>query len=283
MITKNQFGETYWNLNHALAWIYARDSDSSVQDQALIKVLDEIHRRFVPSDLSAVITLSDEDERDDLERDALSSELGECLKQQVVDSIWFDSLEKELINAMRSDKIKCSGINSNTGNREEITATEWIDLKFYYGVPTVDAGPEHLFTRGASKWCRLKFHADEIKRLWLTEEDLQKQDITKLSSIGGTRKKINESLQEAINKIVADIVNHGKDATQGIFRDWFEDKGAVFHAATELKPVEFDPPIPNCDDIYIDGNKLVWKNRDGVEKEMALTSLRKYLDRARGK
>ena len=57
MITKNQFGETYWDLIHALAWIYARDSDSSVQDQALIKVLDEIHRRFVPSDLSAVITV----------------------------------------------------------------------------------------------------------------------------------------------------------------------------------------------------------------------------------
>jgi hypothetical protein len=46
-------------------------------------------------------------------------------------------------------------------------------------------------------------------------------------------------------------------------------------------PYEFDPPIPNCGDLYIDGSKLVWKDRDGRELDRPFRSLEPYTKRAK--
>lgn len=166
MIDDNNFENPYWNLIQTLTWMYTRENDSITKEEASHKVLAEIQKRFVPSDLAVVITLPDEDKYDALERDALSSELTERLKQQTGASNWFDSLEKELINALRCGEIKCFGINSNSVKTEEITAKEWHGLKFYYGISTLQAGPKYC-TLG-TRWYRLEFPAESITKVFPT-------------------------------------------------------------------------------------------------------------------
>jgi len=174
VIDGNNSEDQDWDLTHKLARIHARGNDSITKEEALCEVWAEIQRRFVPDDLlNKIITFIDEDKFDALDREIFNSELTERIKQQIGNLNWFDSLEKELLNALRRDEIKCLGINSNTCKREEITAMEWVDLKFYYGIPTLEAGPEYC-TSGI-RWYRLKFQADKINRVCPTSEDLKKQ------------------------------------------------------------------------------------------------------------
>ncbi len=177
VIDNYNFENPYWNLINTLTWMYTSSNNLIPNEEALRKVLAESQRRFVPSDLAVIITLPDEDKYDALERNALSSELTERLKQQLGDLNWFDSLEKELIDALRSNEIKCTGINSNSGNREDITAMEWIDLKFYYGIPTFQAGPEYYGS--GTRWYGLKLPAESIQERWpINSKDDQSEPTT---------------------------------------------------------------------------------------------------------
>lgn len=165
MIDGNNSENQDWDLTHKLARMHTKGNDSITKEEALREVRAEIQRRFVPDDLlNKIITFIDEDKFDALEREIFSSELTERIKQQIGNSNWFDSLEKELLNALRSGEIKCLGINSNTCKREEITAIEWVDLKFYYGVPTLQVGPKYC-TLG-TRWYRLEFPAESIQKVW---------------------------------------------------------------------------------------------------------------------
>jgi len=178
VIDGNNSEDQDWDLTHKLARMHTKGNDSITKEEALREVRAEIQRRFVPDDLlNKIITFIDEDKFDALEREIFSSELTERIKQQIGNSNWFDSLEKELLNDLRSGEIKCLGINSNTCKREEITAIEWVDLKFYYGVPTLQAGPKYC-TLG-TRWYGLEFPTESIKRIWSIPETLPNEQATK--------------------------------------------------------------------------------------------------------
>ncbi len=90
-------------------------------------------------------------------------------------------------------------------------------------------------------------------------------------SKGGKRRKYNQGLQEAINRIREEV---GPNLTLGTLKDWFRNN------LNSYEPYSFDPPIPNCDDLYIDGSKLVWKDREDREQATSLRSLEPYVFRA---
>ena len=90
-------------------------------------------------------------------------------------------------------------------------------------------------------------------------------------SKGGKQRKYNQGLQEAINRIRENV---GPNLTLGTLKDWFRNN------LNSDEPYSFDPPIPNCYDLYIDGSKLVWKDREDREQDMSLKSLERYVRRA---
>ncbi len=96
---------------------------------------------------------------------------------------------------------------------------------------------------------------------------------------GGKRSKINEALQQALNRIAADLSGQGKRITRGLLRDWVTEKTPRDEFGG-FEPYSFDPLIPNCDDLYIDGSKLVWKDREGREQDNKLKNLDRYIKRA---
>ena len=99
---------------------------------------------------------------------------------------------------------------------------------------------------------------------------------------GGSQPKYQGGLQEAVNRIVSDLRDDEIRATLGAFRRWFEQRGAIVQLPiVNWKPWSFDPPIPSCDDLYIDGQKLVWKDRDGHERDRSLRTMESYIARAR--
>ena len=96
---------------------------------------------------------------------------------------------------------------------------------------------------------------------------------------GGKRSKINEALQQALNRIAADLSEQGKRITRGFLRDWVTEKTPQ-NEFGESEPYSFDPLISNCDDLYIDGSKLVWKDRESREHDNNLKNLDRYIERA---
>lgn len=116
-------------------------------------------------------------------------------------------------------------------------------------------------------------------RRWRLEPRLpSKEDALR----GAKRSKYNAALQDAINRIEQDLKGQGKRMTTGNLRGWLADKNAVSNRP--LVPWErwsFEPPIPNCDELFIDGPKLVWKDRDGREQDITLRSLEPYFRHAR--
>jgi hypothetical protein len=98
---------------------------------------------------------------------------------------------------------------------------------------------------------------------------------------GAKRSKYNASLQDAINLIEQELKGQDKSMTAGNLRDWLADKKAVSsRPSVSWEPWSFEPPISNCDELYIDGAKLVWTDRDGREQDITLRSLEPYFRRA---
>ena len=91
---------------------------------------------------------------------------------------------------------------------------------------------------------------------------------------GGKRRKYNQALQDAIARLRQQIGDDGKTMTLPTLKDWFRQN------ASYEEPFSFEPPIPNCDELYIDGEKLVWTDRDGRERALGLRSLERYIRRA---
>ena len=104
-------------------------------------------------------------------------------------------------------------------------------------------------------------------------------------SKGGQRSKIDGHLQDALNRIAEDLHENGGRLTVGALRDWLTDKGAdaaLRHASEdEFDGYDFEPPVPGCDNLYIDGPKLVWTNDEANEQSRALRNLYRYIVRAR--
>jgi hypothetical protein len=101
---------------------------------------------------------------------------------------------------------------------------------------------------------------------------------------GAKRSKYNAALQDAINRIEQDLKGQGKRMTTGNLRDWLAGKKAVSCSLPGWwEGWSFEPPNANCDDLYIDGPKLVWKDRHGQEQDITLRSLDPYFRRARNR
>ena len=99
---------------------------------------------------------------------------------------------------------------------------------------------------------------------------------------GGQQRKVNRGLQNAIRRIAEDLRNGGRSLTLGNLRTWLTEQTQRGRDET-MRPeaYSFDPPIPDCDELYIDGRKLVWKKRDGSDGSISLRSLEPYLSRAK--
>lgn len=111
------------------------------------------------------------------------------------------------------------------------------------------------------------------------------------ASKGGQRPKFNLGLQEAVNRIAADLDAGKQVLTTSSLKDWIRaqternrdpatDDVLGKASGITLTPYAFEPPIPDCDDLYIDGKKLVWRDRDGRERHCSLRSLEPYVQRA---
>lgn len=91
---------------------------------------------------------------------------------------------------------------------------------------------------------------------------------------GGKRRKYNRALQEAINRVHQKVGGDRKTLTLSALKNWFDTN------SSDDEPYSFEPPIPDCDDLYIDGQKLVWTNRRGRESDLTLRSVERYVRRA---
>lgn len=98
---------------------------------------------------------------------------------------------------------------------------------------------------------------------------------------GGSAGGFNKALQEAVNRISDKLAEHGKTPTLGKFCEWFKKNGAIAGRDSAMgEPYSFEPFIADCDDLYLDDDKLVWKDQGGQERDIKLSSLRRYLNRA---
>ena len=98
---------------------------------------------------------------------------------------------------------------------------------------------------------------------------------------GAGRTKINNALQTALNRIAADLDKQNKRLTRGNLRTWVSEHTPC-NELGQAVPYEFDPMIPNCDALYIDGAALVWKDREGCEQSRKVKNLDRYIERAQG-
>ena len=81
------------------------------------------------------------------------------------------------------------------------------------------------------------------------------------------------ALQKFINHICGEIVSEAKKATLGTVIEWVEDN------ASEDEPIEIG--IPDCDGVFIQGEKLKWNDQMGRDCNAAFRSLERYIARAK--
>ena len=93
---------------------------------------------------------------------------------------------------------------------------------------------------------------------------------------GGQQRRYDTALQDAINLIRDDLLRHGKDVNPPTVWAWLCET-----LANRDREYTFEPPIPDFDDPYIDGEKLVWKGSDGRDRDIARKSLDRYVTRAK--
>ena len=125
-----------------------------------------------------------------------------------------------------------------------------------------------------------KYHSSRLRALPST--NFGTESPRTVGKHGGLAGRFNNDLQEAINRIADDLAKNDEKPTLGNLLAWFVQRKAV------TKPLlnwpqnwNFEEAIAGCEDLYIDGKKLVWKDRDGREQDISLTSLRPYLGRAK--
>lgn len=94
-------------------------------------------------------------------------------------------------------------------------------------------------------------------------------------SRGGRQRKYNSGLQEAICQIREEIEKEGNRLTLSTLIDWLERNVVEYHSYS------FQPEIPDCHDLYLDGDELSWVDRNGIGKHIKLKTLERYIRRAK--
>lgn len=90
-------------------------------------------------------------------------------------------------------------------------------------------------------------------------------------SKGGSRSKQNPWLLKAIRRIVDMLNEDGIPPTSTAIWNWLCDNAQLDN------PYEFDPPIPGCDDLYVDGDTLYFKDQEGNVRIRNRRTLERYL------
>ncbi len=86
---------------------------------------------------------------------------------------------------------------------------------------------------------------------------------------GGVKRKPNPLVQEAVNSIVSEIVTRGAEPTEARVRD-------KLTGYTSANPYEYDGG-----ELYVDEDRLYWKDEQGKSGSLALNSLGRYVKRAK--
>lgn len=97
---------------------------------------------------------------------------------------------------------------------------------------------------------------------------------------GGSRPKYNQALQQAVNLVKKDLAREGKKLALKPFENWIDDNTRNKNTPDEIR-YSFDPPIPDCDDLCFDGQKLTWLDSEGVGHDISPRSLAPYFKRAK--
>lgn len=97
---------------------------------------------------------------------------------------------------------------------------------------------------------------------------------------GGSRPKYNQALQQAVNLVKKDLARQGKKLALKPFENWIDDNTRNKNTPDEIR-YSFDPPIPDCDDLCFDGQKLTWQDSEGVGHDISPRSLAPYFKRAK--
>lgn len=99
---------------------------------------------------------------------------------------------------------------------------------------------------------------------------------------GGSQPKFNRGLQTAINRIAEDLQAKGQKFTTKSVIKWLQEQTRRGRDPNdESERYSFDPEIPDCDELQIDGCKLYWKDREGRERDISSRSLEPYVRRAK--
>ena len=92
---------------------------------------------------------------------------------------------------------------------------------------------------------------------------------------GGSRSKHNPWLQDAIGRIVVMLNEEGIPSSARTVWEWLEEN------ALSTRPYdEFEPPIPGCDELYVDDDKLNFTNQAGKKVHYLRRSLDPYVAKA---
>ncbi len=218
--------------------------------------------------------------------------------------------EAVLIRALEYGRVKCLARRYGEGGLQPIPEIQWPGLRFEYG-PT-RAIPRGLGSDGAAHWSDLKFERDDVLKEWpdplekvltdpetgATPEELEAQTKEPESqqaveiepaeetpeavpsgltadtrSKGGSHSKQNRWLLEAFQRIADMLTDDGIQPTSPAIWNWVCDN------AQSNAPHEFDPIIPGCDLLYVDGDELIFTDQEGNRKSRTRRSLERYRPR----
>ena len=91
-------------------------------------------------------------------------------------------------------------------------------------------------------------------------------------SKGGKKPKYDFALQEFINYACGEISPDGKKVTAGDIKQWLDSGGADGDSPRNT-------PFPNCDDVFVQDDKLKWKDHAHNDHSIFLRSLQSYIVR----
>ena len=81
----------------------------------------------------------------------------------------------------------------------------------------------------------------------------------------------NPWLRKAMKRIADMLTKDGIPPTSSAIWDWLCDN------AQPNSPYEFEPPIPGCDELYVDGDTLSFTDQKGNVQTRRRRTLERYL------
>ena len=196
-------------------------------------------------------------------------------KDQLEETDWPDKFPGSVINTLPRLRSKWTPELLDNAYREMATAT----ADEYPEAGRAIVGAIELSRATFGRWCDSMGYPRPA--FWFRDSAQAAEQIGSKDGLnqnarrkGGKRPKYNRALQEAISRLRQQIGDDREKMTLPTLKDWF------WQNASYEERFSFEPPIPNCDELYIDdGEKLVWTDRDGRERSLGMRSLERYIHR----